>query len=125
MAASSRRRPTKLVSSAGRFPRDVRARACAISRHRTTRQVLADGLAAGNELAQRGIDFVILEKGRRLGENWRPRWDSLRLFTPDRFDGLPGFPFQGEEGRHLTKHQMSEYLEQYAQRFGLPVRLGI
>jgi putative flavoprotein involved in K+ transport len=83
------------------------------------------GLAAGYELAQRGIDFVILERGSRLGENWRPGWDSLRLFTPARFDGLPGFPFYGEEGRYLTKDQMSEYLEQYAERFGLPVRLGI
>jgi putative flavoprotein involved in K+ transport len=83
------------------------------------------GLAAGYELAQRSIDFVILDRGRRLGENWRPRWDTLRLFTRARFDGLPGLPVHGEEGRNLTKDQMSEYLEQYVERFGLPVRLGI
>jgi len=83
------------------------------------------GLAAGYALAQRGIDFVILESASRLGENWRPRWDSGRLFTPARFDGLPGLPLHGEEGRHLTKDQIAEYLEQYAQRFGLPVRFGI
>ena len=83
------------------------------------------GLAAGYELAKRSIDFVILEKGSRLGEDWRPRWDSFRVFTPARFDGLPGLPFHGEVGRHLTKDQMSEYLERYAERFRLPVRLGI
>jgi cation diffusion facilitator CzcD-associated flavoprotein CzcO len=83
------------------------------------------GLAAGCELAQRGIDFVILESGSRLGENWRPRWDSLRVFTSARFDGLPGLPLHGDEGRCLTKDEMSVYLEQYAQRFGLPVRFGI
>ena len=83
------------------------------------------GLAAGYELAQRGIDFVILESESRLGENWRPRWDSVRLFTPARFDGLPGLPVHGEEERYVTKDQISEYLERYVQRFGLPVRLGI
>ena len=83
------------------------------------------GLAAGYELAKRGIDFVILERGSRLGEHWRPRWDSLRVFTRARFDGLPGLPFHGDEARNLTKDQMSEYLERYAERFGLPVRLGI
>ena len=84
------------------------------------------GLAAGYHLAQRGIDFVILEKASRLGESWRRRWDSLRLFTPARYDGLPGFPFPGEERTYPTKDQMADYLEKYAERFGLPVlALGV
>ncbi len=83
------------------------------------------GLAAGYHLAQRGIDFVILEKGARLGESWRRRWDSLRLFTPARYDGLPGWPFPGDERTYPTKDQMADYLEKYAERFRLPVRLGI
>lgn len=83
------------------------------------------GLAAAYELAQRGIDFVILERCGRLGENWRPRWDPVRPFTPARFDGLPGFPFDGEQGKYLTRDRMSQYLERYAERFRLPVRLGI
>jgi putative flavoprotein involved in K+ transport len=83
------------------------------------------GLAAGYDLAQRAIDFVILEKGARLGESWRRRWDSLRLFTPARYDGLPGWPFPGDERTYPTKDQMADYLEKYAERFRLPVRLGI
>jgi putative flavoprotein involved in K+ transport len=83
------------------------------------------GLAAGYDLAQRGIDFVILERGSRLGENWRPRWDPLRLFTPARYEGLPGLPFHGEERTYPTKDQMTDYLEKYAERLGIPVRLGI
>jgi putative flavoprotein involved in K+ transport len=83
------------------------------------------GLAAGYDLAQRGIDFLILDRGGRFGENWRPRWDSLRVFTRARFDGLPGLRFHAAEGSYPTKDQMSAYLEQYAERFGLPVRLGI
>jgi putative flavoprotein involved in K+ transport len=83
------------------------------------------GLAAGYHLTQRGIDFVILDKGARLGESWRRRWDSLRLFTPARYDGLPGWPFPGDERRYPTKDEMADYLEKYAERFGLPVRLGV
>jgi putative flavoprotein involved in K+ transport len=83
------------------------------------------GLAAGYELAQCGINFVVLERESRLGENWRPGWDSRRLFTPARYGGLPGWPFEGEEGTYPTKDQMTDYLEKYAERFGLPVRLGI
>ena len=51
---------------------------------------------------------MILDRGGRLGENWRPRWDTLRLFTRARFDGLPGLPFRDKE-RAVTKDQMSEY----------------
>ena len=83
------------------------------------------GLAAGYHLAQRGIDFVILERESHLGESWRRRWDSLRLFTPAHYDGLPGWPFPGEERTYPTKDQMADYLEKYAERFGLAVRLGI
>ena len=83
------------------------------------------GLAAGYDLAQRGIDFVILERESRLGENWRPHWDSLRLFTQAPFEGLPGLPFQSKQGTCITKDEVSEYLERYAERFGLPVRTGI
>jgi putative flavoprotein involved in K+ transport len=83
------------------------------------------GLAAGYHLAQRGVDFVILEKASRLGESWRRQWDSLRVFTPARYDGLPGWPFPGEDRTYPTKDQMADYMEQYVERFGLPVRLGV
>ena len=42
------------------------------------------GLAAGYHLARRGRAFVILDAGERVGDSWRNRWDSLRLFTPAR-----------------------------------------
>ena len=46
------------------------------------------GLAAGYHLARRGMPFLILDADERIGDHWRERWDSLRLFTPARFDGL-------------------------------------
>jgi putative flavoprotein involved in K+ transport len=51
------------------------------------------GLSVGYHLARRGLPFVILDANARVGDSWRHRWDSLRLFTPARFNGLDGCPF--------------------------------
>jgi putative flavoprotein involved in K+ transport len=83
------------------------------------------GLAVGHALAGAGIDVVILEANARVGDSWRHRWDSLRLFTPAAYDGLPGLPFPASKEQFPTKDQMADYLETYAERFGLPVRLGV
>jgi cation diffusion facilitator CzcD-associated flavoprotein CzcO len=51
------------------------------------------GLGIGYYLKQQGRHFVILDANERIGDSWRKRWDSLRLFTPARFDGFPGMHF--------------------------------
>ena len=51
------------------------------------------GLAVGYHLAHRGVRFLILDAGHRIGDAWRNRWDSLRLFTPARYAKLPGLGF--------------------------------
>jgi putative flavoprotein involved in K+ transport len=81
------------------------------------------GLAVGHHLAARDVDFVILSDEARLGDNWRKRWDSLRLFTPARFSGLPGMPFPAPPDHLADKDEVADYLERYAERFDLPVRL--
>src|SRR5713226_681258 len=83
------------------------------------------GLAVGFHLARRNIHFVILDAYLRIGEAWRKRWESLRLFTPARLDGLPGMPFPDRANALPTKNEMATYLESYADRHKLPVRLGI
>jgi putative flavoprotein involved in K+ transport len=82
------------------------------------------GLVAGYHLQQLGVDFVILEANPRIGDVWRRRWDSLRLFSPARFDGLDGMAFPGPPDAFPTKDDMADYLEAYAARFALPVRCG-
>jgi putative flavoprotein involved in K+ transport len=81
-------------------------------------------LAVGHHLAKRDIDFVILSDEMRVGDNWRRRWDSLRLFTPARYSGLPGMPFPASPGHFGDKDEMADYLERYASRFDLPIRLN-
>ena len=83
------------------------------------------GLAAGYHLSRRGVPCVILEANQRIGDSWRNRWDSLRLFTPARYDGLPGMPFPAHGRSFPTKDAMADYLEAYANRFALPVRTGV
>jgi putative flavoprotein involved in K+ transport len=83
------------------------------------------GLSVGYHLARIGRPFVILEANDRIGDCWRNRWDSLRLFTPARYDGLPGMPFPADAWSFPTRDQMADYLTAYAARFDLPVRTGI
>ena len=83
------------------------------------------GLATGYHLARLGRSFVILDAGARVGDPWRGRWDSLRLFTPARYSGLPGWPFPGDPIHYPTRDEVADYLEAYAARFELAVRPGI
>ncbi len=81
------------------------------------------GLSVGYHLKMRGIDHVILDCAARIGDVWRNRWDSLKLFTQAKFDGLDGYRFPALKDAFPTKDQMADYLESYAGRFDLPVRL--
>jgi putative flavoprotein involved in K+ transport len=83
------------------------------------------GLSVGYHLARRDRRFVILDANQRVGDPWRTRWDSLRLFTPARYDGLPGWPFPAPAWSFPTKDEVADYLEAYAARFDLPVRTGV
>ncbi|GAB3865249.1 ArsO family NAD(P)H-dependent flavin-containing monooxygenase [Micromonospora andamanensis] len=80
------------------------------------------GLAAGQYLRRLGAGFVVLDAGEEVGWTWRRRWDSLRLFTPARFNHLPGLRFPARPDHYPSKDEMADYLVEYANRFALPVR---
>ncbi|MFC0029976.1 flavin-containing monooxygenase [Micromonospora chaiyaphumensis] len=82
------------------------------------------GLALGHHLRRAGVPFAILDAHDRVGAAWRQRWDSLTLFTPRRFSGLPGLPFPGDLDGHPGRDEVADYLARYAAHFALPVRLG-
>lgn len=83
------------------------------------------GLSVGYHLARRGRRFVILEANERIGDSWRNRWDSLKLFTAARFDSLDGMLNPVPAGAFPTKDEMADYLAAYAKRFDLPVLTGM
>jgi putative flavoprotein involved in K+ transport len=83
------------------------------------------GLSVGHHLSQHNVPFVILDANPRVGDAWRQRWDSLRLFTPARASALDGMPFPAPPFSFPTKDAMADYLEAYAAHFALPVRSGV
>jgi len=83
------------------------------------------GLATGYQLSQRDLPYKIIDANKRIGDAWRNRWDSLRLFTPNRFNHLPGMPFPGYHWGFPSKNEMADYLESYAQKFDLRVETGV
>src|SRR6266516_1145381 len=82
------------------------------------------GLAMGYFLARQGRRFVILEAADSIGAAWRARWESLRLFTPRRYDALAGLAFPGDPDGHPVRDEVIAYLERYAAAFELPVELN-
>ena len=82
------------------------------------------GLATAYHLSRQGAQFLVLDAGDEIGQAWRNRWDSLRLFTPAEYDSLPGMQFPAPSGDYPTKDMVADYLCEYAAHFALPVRLG-
>jgi putative flavoprotein involved in K+ transport len=82
------------------------------------------GFAMGYYLARRGLRLVILDGGPKIGHMWRSRWDSLVLFTPAQYSGLPGMAFPAPEDTYPLKDDVVDYLQAYATTFDLPVRLN-
>jgi putative flavoprotein involved in K+ transport len=83
------------------------------------------GLAVGYHLAKQQRSFVILDANDRIGDAWRERWDSLRVFTPAKYNGLPGMRFPAPSLSFPTKDEVADYYADYAARFELPVRNGV
>jgi putative flavoprotein involved in K+ transport len=83
------------------------------------------GLAVGYHLSRAGVPFSIVDANQRTGDSWRHRWDSLRLFTPNRFNSLPGMKISGEDWGFPTKDELADYLESYAEHFEMPIRHGV
>jgi putative flavoprotein involved in K+ transport len=82
------------------------------------------GLAVAYYLEQQSRDFTILEAAEAPAAAWRERWDSLRLFTPARFDSLPGRAFPGDTDSYPGRDEVVAYLADYARELQLPVELN-
>jgi len=80
------------------------------------------GLAVGYHLRELGLRSVILDAGPDIGHVWRSRWDSLALFTPTQYSGLPGMDFPGDRDTYPSRDDVAKYLQSYAAAFDLPVR---
>jgi putative flavoprotein involved in K+ transport len=83
------------------------------------------GLATAYHLNRRGRECLVLDANARVGDSWRQHWDSLRLYSPAKYDALPGMPFPARAWHYPTKDETADFLETYARTLELPVRLGV
>jgi putative flavoprotein involved in K+ transport len=83
------------------------------------------GLSVGHHLAKLGRSFVILDEHGRTGDRWREHYDSLRLYSPAKYNGLPGMPFPASPYTFPSGRQMADYLETYAAQLQLPILAGV
>jgi putative flavoprotein involved in K+ transport len=83
------------------------------------------GLAMGYQLSRRDLSYKIVDAHPRIGDAWRNRWESLRLFTPNRLNRLPGMRFPGYHWGFASKNEWADFLESYARKFDLQVETGI
>jgi putative flavoprotein involved in K+ transport len=77
------------------------------------------GLAIAHFLRRQGRRVLILERAGQIAPAWRERWDSLTLFTPRRYSGLPGVAFPGDPDGYPSRDEVIAYLERYAEHFEL------
>jgi len=84
----------------------------------------AAGLHTARLLAERGIDHQVIDAGARVGDTWRGRYRSLRLFTPRRWAELPGVRLGIGLFAYPTGAQFGDYLERCASAIGSPLRLS-
>ncbi len=83
------------------------------------------GLSAAYYLKKADQNFVVLTKDNRVGDNWRKRWDSLKLFTPAFYNNLPGMSFLSEDPDYLPdKNETGDFLETYSKEFKLPIKFN-
>lgn len=82
------------------------------------------GLAVAHELMRAGRDVLLVDAHSRVGDAWRTRWDSLRLFTPWELNALPGMPFPPGDDPFPNKDGVADYQERYAREIRLPLRLA-
>jgi putative flavoprotein involved in K+ transport len=80
------------------------------------------GLATAYHLRRAGQECLVMHGDARVGDQWRHRYDSLRLNTPAVRDGLPGTPFPAPPYSFPTGKEMGDYLERYVEQHGIDVQ---
>jgi len=82
------------------------------------------GLACAATLAARGLKVAVLEKAENVGSAWRRHYDRLHLHTDRNHSALPGMDMPRSFPLYPSRLQVVEYLESYAERFGIKPAFG-
>lgn len=71
------------------------------------------GLAIAARLKQLQIDTLIVDRGRRIGDNWRKRYHALTLHNQVQVNHMPYMPFPPSWPTYIPKDKLANWFEAY------------
>ena len=82
------------------------------------------GLAVAGQLRTRNISFEIIEQSEHVGNSWRNHYDRLCLHTVKALSDLPFMEFPEDYPQYVTRQQLVDYYEEYAEHFHINPHFG-
>jgi cation diffusion facilitator CzcD-associated flavoprotein CzcO len=82
------------------------------------------GLACAATMHANGLSATVFEKANNVGSAWRRHYDRLHLHTDRKRSGLPGMAMPRSYPLYPSREQVVQYLEKYADRFGIQPVFG-
>ncbi len=77
------------------------------------------GLAIAARLQQLGVDTLIVDRHKRVGDNWRTRYHSLTLHNEMHVNHLPYMPFPPTFPTYIPKDKLANWFEAYVESLEL------
>jgi hypothetical protein len=71
------------------------------------------GLSTAARLAQLQVDSLIVDRERRIGDNWRKRYHALTLHNQVQVNHLPYMPFPPSWPSYIPKDKIAAWFEAY------------
>ncbi len=82
------------------------------------------GLAVAGRLRQHQQDFTMLERDGVVASMWHQHYDRLHLHTVKELSHLPHLPFPAHYPRYVSRQQLADYCQSYAQHFNIQPIFG-
>jgi putative flavoprotein involved in K+ transport len=80
------------------------------------------GLSAAWAVREAGLKAMILEAEERPVGSWPHYYDSLTLFSPAGYSGMPGMSFPADAEHYPRRDEVVGYLERYAKSLDVEIR---
>jgi len=77
------------------------------------------GLAVAARMRKRGLLFQIIEQSNKIAPSWHNHYERLCLHTVKQYSMLPHIDFPDHYPLYVPRHQVVEYLENYAEHFDI------
>lgn len=80
-----------------------------------------NGLTVAAQCKAFGLDSLVIDKEKRIGDNWRLRYSSLSLHDPVHTNHLPFMPFPSSWPQFTPAGKLANWLESYTDALDLDV----